>query len=567
MKTQIIYDNDGNILYQGKTPTRKIFVRTLLKKGASFANANLSGFDLSRTDLSGIDFAGANLDYADLRGSVADKCVFRGASMRGVYASGISAVQADFTEAKLGRYEKRGNQPTTFHHATLTSSKWDGATVEYAEFNGATMSSASFVGATVRKTDFFSSVLHNVDWVESSVISNNFARADMTPTMSIAGKHLPDRTLRATVYGNFFKDTEIGEGNAQFKNDRFWGKASTYQIWAGATILGGIALDAATSGGATGLSMAATAVGWAGSSLMSKIGGGALVVGASMLLKSKMEDFLKNTYSGIHAKCNLQIRKAFAEAYNRGKNLESLVAVIASRSTSKLIASYMRNAEDTIFNKIKATVQGELEVMICDRKSMAEALAKMCDAMVNRAPPDRKIVITRVEDNDDDNGPKIFVLNTDGTTEAFWSHSEHGEAYVKWDKNGDRLTGDINPRLACSHAERNKAMDFFMRMIILDNDVPEFDFNSETHTVRAGRDGSAVVLRRSDGRLTNPYGPVILTPKDEAIYPKPKNVDLTRVVESVHRKNDDESFDEVNDNDNTPCEEDVEENSQALMRM
>jgi hypothetical protein len=566
VKKQTIFDNEGNILYEGNSPTRKIFVRTLLKKGASFANANLSGYDLSRADLSGIDFTGANLDFADLRGSNADKSIFRGASMRGVYASGITAIQADFSEAKLAKYEKHGGKRSTFHHATLTYSKWDGANVEYTDFHGSTMSSASFVGATVRRTNFQECVLHNVDWVESSVISNNLTDADMTPTMSIADKHLPDRTYRATVYGNRYRNTEIGEGNAQFKYDKIWGKVSKYQIGTGAIIIGGVLIDALTSGGATGLTMAASAIGIGGESLLSNISGGAFVLGATMLAKSYIEDFLKDTYSGIQAKFNLQIRKAFDEALNRGKNLASLVGVLSTNETSRLIADYIKNADDTFFSKISATVQGELELIICDRKSLADALSRMSDAMVNRAPPDRKIVITRIEDHDD-NGPKIFVLNTDGTTEAFWSHQDHGEAYVKWDKNGERISGEGNPRLACSESERNKAMDFFMRMIILDNNVPEFDFNSNTHAVRVGRDGSLVVTRRSDGRLSNPEGPVILTPNDEAIYPKPKHIDLSKIAENSYRKDNDDSIEDVNDNDNTPVEEVDEENYQSIMRM
>lgn len=566
MKKQTIYDNDGNILYEGNSPTRKIFVRTLLKKGASFANANLTGFDLSRADLSEIDFTEANLDYADLRGSNADKTIFRGASLRGVYASGITAIQADFSESKLAKYTKRSNQSSNFHHATLTSSKWDGATIEYAEFNGSTMTSASFVGATVRKTDFDKCVLHNVDWVESSVISNNFANSDLTPTMSIADRHLPDRTFRATVYGNNYNDAEIGEGNAQFKYDKVWGKISTYQIWAAATLIGGVALDAATSGGASGISMAVSSIGIGGGSILSNISGGALVIGGTMLIKSKLEDFLKDAYCEIHAKCNLQIRKTFDEALNRGKNLASLVGLVSKRETSKLIASYMNKSEETFFSKIKATARGELEVIICDRKSLAEALAKMSDAMVNRAPPDRKIVITRIEDTED-NGPKIFVLNTDGTTEAFWSHKDHGETYVKWDKNGQRLIGEGNPRLAASDAERNKAMDFFMRMIILDNNAPEFDFNSQTHAVRVGRDGSLVVTRRSDGRLSNPDGPVILTPNDEAIYPKPKHIDLTKIAEKALKNDLDDSIDDANDNDNTPIDENEDQVCAVGMRM
>src|SRR5690606_11428088 len=163
--------------------------------------------------------------------------------------------------------------------------------------------------------------------------------------------------------------------------------------------------------------------------------------------------------------------------------------------------------------------------------------------------------------------PKIFVLNTDGTTEAFWDHQDHGEAYVKWDKNGGRISGEANPRLACSDSERNKAMDFFMRMIILDNNVPEFDFNSNTHAVRVGRDGSLVVTRRSDGRLSNPEGPVILTPNDEAIYPKPRHIDLSKIVENSYKKDNDESIEDANDNDNTPAEAIDEETYTNTMRM
>lgn len=533
MKHQQIFDVDGNVLYEGKARNKKAFARYLIKEGYGMANADLKGVDLSRMDLTRKDFSNANLDGADLRGSTLDKAYFRGASLLGVRASGISAKETDFSNSKLGEIEIHGTKyRSSIRDSILTSSKWDGADISHTSFEGSSLTSSTFAGSTIWGTDFKKCRLHNADWVESSVTSCDFTDADLTPTMSLGHKHLPDRTLRAKIYGNTFKDTEIGVGNAQFKADLIWNKITKYKIWAAGTVVATLALDYATAGGITGLNLLSSMTGLNAAAALPSFNQGALIIGAGILVKSTIEEVVTNLYTSVHAQANLQLRHHITETVSKGINLGSLAVLIAKPSTNRIIAKYMKLSKDSIFKKVCETVNGDLEIILCSRKSLARALAKMCDTMINRVPLDRKVVLARIED-ENDNGPKIFAINTDGTTEAVWSHSEHGDVLIKWDAEGKRIQGTPNENLIHSGSDRNTAIDFFMKKIILDHNLPEFNFNSKTHAVRAGKDGSAVVVNRAKGTLQNSKGPVVLTPNDEAIYPTFDKTKLKNRIEEM----------------------------------
>lgn len=530
-KHHVIKDIDGNVLYEGRSPTRKAFLKILMRKGVSFARADLRWYDFSHCDLTKLDFSGANLDGANLKGAVADYANFHGASMFGTNAAGLQAKRADFTNVRTGRDTTRKN-PTIFHHAVLSYSKWDGSDIAYTEFDHAAMSMTTLVGVSASKASFREAVMNNADFVESSLTSCDFSNSTINSTLNINAKHLPDRTLNATLYGNKYDGAQIGEGYSQFQYDRKWNGVSTHLMWAAPTLAGGLLLDYLTGGGLSALNMAAEYSGLVGSGFVSKITGGAVVVSAGMLVKSKVEDYLKDQYATMHSKVNLTLRRGIAEVIKRGHNLAQLCVLFTKPDTRDLISKYTRNAGETFLKKFKAAFDGELEVIICDRKNLSEALSKMCDTMVNRAPPDRKVVITRLEDKND-NGPKTFILNPDGTSEAFWSHPQHGEAYVRWDKYGARITPSSHARLKASDGERNDAIKLFMNLMIIDHGLGEFDFNPETHTIRVGRDKSAVVTNRSDGRIMNRLGPIILPMEGDPIYTSDKIYDLSDIREAV----------------------------------
>lgn len=532
-KLHVIKDIDGNPLYEGYSKTRKLFLKVLVSKGMSFARADLRGYDLSHLDLSRLDFSGANLDEANMKGVLADHANFQGASMCGTNASAIHAQRADFTKVRMTRDNSSRRSPTVLHQAVLSYSKFDGSYISHAEFDNSAMSLTTFVGTHVGRSSFRHAVMKNVDLVESNLTSNNFDDAVIVPTLNVNASHLPDRTLNATVYGNSYNRAEIGEGYDQLIYDRRWSNISKHLMWAAPTALGGLALDYLTGGGMSLLHAAASYTGIIGSSAITKISSTAVVVGAGMLFKSKIEDKIKDMYGTAHAKLNLVLRKSIAETIKRGHNLKELCVLFSTTETRNLISKYTKNAGETFLKKLKATFDGELEIIICDRQNLSQALSKMCDAMVNRAPPDRKVVITRLEDREN-NGPKTFILNPDGTTEAYWSHPVHGEAHVKWDKEGFRTDEGATVEQTTTVGTRNEAIMEFMNLTILDHGLTEFSFNPETHTIRVGRDKSSVVTRRSDGRIANRHQqPIILPVEGDPIYESDKFYDLSDVRETA----------------------------------
>lgn len=504
VRTYVINDVDGTELYAGEAASQKLFVKELVSNGKSLARANLSRFNLSHLDLAGGDFAFACLDGADIRGSVVKGARFEGASMRGILASGVMAERADFTAADLSRDASTGKR-SSFAGSTLTYARLDGAVLDGADLSGAAMSSSTFVGATAKRAKFIGAVLHNVDWVDSEIISCDFTRAVMRPTWRNAVKHLPERTYGATVIGNEMRHAELGEDNEAFRRDWRIGVLTRSITWAALT---------------AGVVMA-------GSSLpideavlfdnpLAKGAGFVLMTTAAILVKEKVEDVLKDSASEWASDITLAVRKCIAKAVATGRALGSLAAAFVTSRQADVILNAMHRPQAGFVARMKAVVSGDLEVLVCDRKSLADALARLTDAMVGRFRKDVDVIVTR-SGASPGGYPQALVLRRDGSVEAVWRAEGTPVVRMEWDRDGKPALPGPGKQWQGGQGGRNGAIRAFIDSVLLDLDVPEMAFDPETHSVRRGKDRSVVVVRRSDGRLDNPHGPVILTPDREVI--------------------------------------------------
>lgn len=514
-KIHTIFDVDGDVLYQGTSKpqlgrnrsSKKYFIEDLVKSGKSLSRANLAKQNLKHLDLSGADFSGANLDQADLTGSDASRANFREASLRGVRGSGFKAGRADFTDANFGPYED--GYHSIFNGSIFTYAKMDATCLDHVDFSNSFMSSATLVGATGNKASFEKCVMHNVDYADATLTRCNFKGAILRPTIRIAEAHFPDRTRGATIVGNNMKDTEIGTGNSKFKIDKWTNTAVKSVIWGSVTA--GLFFSAAQVPDLNLDYLSATVSSFGGNKSIY-----IMAASAYVLFRTKIEDFIKDQASDLVTNLNIKVRQTLSTLAKGGKALSSMAVAFVNPTHWKKVRECMQHPQKTVYQQIKATVSGKMEIVICDRKDLGRALSRLSDVMVDRYRKDANLIIAR-HGFGEDLSPNMIAINTDGTTEAFWRNSAAGTGYKKWDKSGQEVVSTMGRHWDGWSSSRNELIDLFMKKVITDNDVHDLKFDSTNYGIREGRDGSVVVIRRSDGRVMNPSGAYIVTPDGMSI--------------------------------------------------
>jgi len=491
--TYVIRSVDGSVIHRGKGSSLKKLVERLVSDGASMAGANLSGLSLSHLDLEGGNFAGACLDGADLRGSILKNANFRKASLKGVNGAGVMAERADFTEADLSA---DAGKPSRFTGSTFTYARMDGAIAERTDFSQCFMSSSSFVGARAVRASFEGAVLHNVDWADSETLACDFREAVMRSTWTRAAPHLPERTYGATAIGNDMSRAEIGRGNGAFVVDALVGKALRGASWA-----------MLTAGAVTVGSMLPIEEGFMLDSPLGKGIGFVALTSAAILMKEKVEDLFKDHAVGWIEDATLKARTAINRLALAGQSMAEISVAFMSERQSDLVAAALHRQGTGLWERFKATASGKVRAIVCNRKSLAEVLARLTDAYGGRFLEKADVLILRKGDGSEAY-PQAVALRADGTVDAFWRDKDGRIARATWPPVEAKDE---------ARADRNALLSRFIDSVLLELDATALAFDPSTHSVRKGRDRSAVVVRRSDGRLHNPHGPVVLTPDDETI--------------------------------------------------
>lgn len=490
MRTFVISSVDGSVLHRGRSRSLKSLVEALVAEGVSMAGADLSGLNLSHLDLEGGDFAGACVDGADLRGAVVRSASFRKASLRGVNAAGLMAERADFTDADLSPAE---GKPSCFSGGTFSYARMDGVLAERTDFSGSFMSSSTFVGAKALKASFSNSIMHNVDWADAEVIGCDLSDTVMRSTWTRAGRHMPERTAGAIVIGNDTTRAEIGPDNREFSVDAFVGKALRGATWA-----------LLTGGAVTLGSVLPIEEGFMLDSPLSKGLGFVALTTAAVLAKEKIGDLFKEHAIGWLEEAALRTRVAINRVAHGGKSLANIAVALLSARSADIVARALGPKDAGLWARLKATASGEIEVIVCDRKSLAKALARLTDAVGGRVLDKTNVVILR-RGSGSESYPQAVTLRSDGSAETHWKRPDGTMATAVW------------PLEEATPEGRNRMLQRFIDCVLIELGTTALGFDPSTHAVRQGRDGSAVVVRRSDGRLRNPDGPVILTPDDETI--------------------------------------------------
>ncbi len=520
MKVFTIKDIDGNVMYQRQAHSKKQMIERLIQEEKSFARADLHDDDLEHIDLSFADFTGANLDGAKLTGCRAKKARFDFASMRGTACDGISAPNATFVDAKLLPHPINGKH-TSFVGANLPYTHWDKAKCLKVDWSKADICSSTFVGTYLRRCNFFRVQAHNVDWVDSVQYANNFDKSVIAPRMkNTPEQFLPDRTKDAIIVGNSYKGTtftdpkKIGGRTSPSTDAAFiWDKRIT-------TLKNHLSTVSIT-GGLIGLGtvLPMDIEGMLQGSLGTGMGFLA-VASVAVLAKDKIEDLIKGQASDRLTDLDAKVRGLALQAIRRGKSVGSLATALMSSKHADILQKVIHDPGQSILGRFKAVVSGNIDLLVCDRKHLAEGLSRLSEALNGRLRENQDVVMTRSGFSEDGyDVPNVIVMKRDGRLQAVWGGADGTiHRQMEWSSAGLPTQPNEDIRFMGPYMGHRRILKAFADAVASEAGVPEFNWNPETHIIRRGRNDSVVVLRKKDNRMDNTDGPAIVSRDDEMFY-------------------------------------------------
>lgn len=511
-KIQSVKDRDGNVLYEGEAASLKDFIEDLVAGGHSLARADLRRRDLSGLDLNKVNFTDALLDGADLRGMSAQEGLFTGASMRGVVAQGLLAERAQFQGADLSpdtdvgarHYSMRDEEsvPSHLEGARLTYSNFSGAVLDGAVFDQATMSRSIFFHARAAGASFRDARLFDAAFSFGTFVNCGFEGAKLTTTTQIATAHLPDRTAWMTVANCRFEEAEIDATVPAFARDHRWVKA-----------LRALAYTASSAAIFSGMHHLHIDENFSAFGDLLKSGTTLLLATSAVVVMKDMfaeraRDFVEHYLSDV----DRRLRKVFESARRQGANLRQLVvAAVRGPGLTAVTAALRqtrRSAEGRgFFSEFWQDERvGGTSVIFADRRHLAVALEALCAGEVrHRLQGDLVLIGPRPELN----APSVVRYKVDGSTSMAWvSASGERIGTADYDRDGNLLRADAGvpaePRIE-GHIRGFEAG-------LLESHGLSLNYDRETHEVRAGQDGSILVMNRSNRRIGNPLGPSLIKP-------------------------------------------------------
>lgn len=511
MRIWEIKSRDGKVLHSGKAKTRRALIASLVAGGKSLARADLRKADLNGLDLQEADLQGALLDEANLSGAQLQGANLSGASLRAARGQGARFDQANLGGADLTAADLTG--------ARLTYASLRAAIIDRAVFRGASAASVSLAFARGEGADFSGAGLVNADFAHATLIKCDFCGAKLghrafgnrpEEELERLCAHLPDRTRGATVVGcDYDEETSLATTVPAMRSDRRVNRLTRFGLWASSTLafVGGIEHGFDLLQGAQ-LASAHLGTGIAFVGVMSGMA----------LLKTGIGDWVGEKAREGMGYLTRKVRETMAEMHRVGARRWHLVCAIGrAGSLQSLRLALAARAPDAdrmgVFSAFRSFVGDLGDVILCDRRHLAMALATLSADRHLRVGLPRDVVLVRCDrDQGCKVGPCAVSFLKDGTSTAIWPlpggrharavYGSEGELVRCLDDSGAAV--DLRTLgLPDAAATRLGSALEFEAALLADHDLGGFSYPREDHMIAEGRDGSFIVQRVADRRIGN----------------------------------------------------------------
>jgi uncharacterized protein YjbI with pentapeptide repeats len=213
-------------------------------RGESFANADLTGIDLSGLNLLGADFSGAQLAEANFSHALLEQtnfdrallshAIFVNANLVQASMVGASAAHVKFTCCDLSRAILKGSD---FSHGDFTQAKLDQSDMTSAIFSGSQMQAVSVLSVIAEQTSFEECTLADANFSQAQLKSASFHSAALTnANFTQASCQRVDFSGAILSHATFVKaELQDSEANATttFAHSRFTKANLSGVSWAG----------------------------------------------------------------------------------------------------------------------------------------------------------------------------------------------------------------------------------------------------------------------------------------------------------------------------------------------
>ena len=507
-KLQTITDVHGEVMYQGLAVSKKDLIEELVRQKHSLDYADLSGLDLRQVDLSGAKLTGANFTKSGLRGAnmsnaMVQEACFANAELYGIEARRTRFEGADFTNAKLAG-------------AVLSFSNFRGAKLTGADFSDCNASSTQFTHSHGRGVKFVDTKLKNSDFSFATIQEGHFEGANFETTLSLAEEHLPNRTLGATfVSCRYSSETKFCSSVPALKKDSIWSSIGRLASW--------IIPAALMYEGMTNLEHLVHFEEMFEASPMNV----ALIIvfPAAALIKTAVEEFIREKAGGALSDIQLRARKFMADVRRMARSKADLVVAVAKKmDLEPLRLALEASHTDDDRTKIDAlywVLGNDDAAIVCDRRDLGRALAVMSDNETRHYPVRSNVVLINpgAEAHGLEGPPSALRFQKDGSVIALWG--QHGKvlAKVKYPAGKNAVGEVIGKGSSADHClDKKKAIELFRSSILSNDGLMGFNYPRASHYVREGKDGTILVYNARTRRLDNPIGAAVIKLNGEKLH-------------------------------------------------
>lgn len=518
-----LLDKNGNIIYEGNANSKIDFIKELIKEKKSFENIVFSGINFSYLDLSDCNFNNCIFENCEAKGIICNNTSFKDAEFTGFDAAGSIFKNTSFKGAKIKSYIDKNNKikKSSFIGTKIKFCILNDTQIEECDWLSSEINSSSFSNSKIKKNNFSSTKIENTNFIGSELKLNNFENTIFDSTIKAPHIHLPitDKTRNATIIGNKYKKTEIGDGYKEFSTDRTFNKYTKITGFTLATV------SVFALGTLLPFEEKITII----QDILGKSANSIVLISAISLLKEKISDQIREYSSEKIINAFTTARNFIYNMSEKGEALKNMFVAFVTTNKAKYIwnsINLLKNEEKNkgFIKNLGNFVDGKLNIMICDKKNIFNLISHISRKIESQNHIGNNLLIIKPKGNNDSSLPESFLFNKDGTTTAFWN-IENNIYYTTWDKDKNLINSNLKTDFLKVNKLLNKILRNFTTNILKTFNMEDLQYDERTHNIQIGINNSIITTEIKTGLIDNPKGPAIINSNgDRYYYKKGKNI-------------------------------------------